>query len=167
MLHGIILARHAERLATTTRDEFAEETRSFFGSGVQLQELYLSPELLAKENWDDLAASAKWARTHADVLKDSHWIGGDPAKLETYGWAAWTPRLGVLTLRNPSARSATIVVEVQSAFELPTGTPTHFRITSAYADCASPVTRMDVSIPVKIALRPFQVLVLEAEPKKD
>ena len=70
MLHGIILARHAERLATTDRADFMSEARSFFGSGVQLQELYLSPDLLTRENWDDLARAAKWARANADILRD-------------------------------------------------------------------------------------------------
>jgi len=165
MLHGIILAHRADRLATATRVDFASETRSYFASGVQLQELYFSPELLSKENWDDLAASAKWAWANADVLKDSHWVGGDPAKLEVYGWAAWTPRLGVITLRNPSARAASIILNPASMLELPSNAPTHFVVASAYADTASPITEVDADTPVKIELRPFQVLVLELQPE--
>ena len=164
MLHGIILARHADRLATAERGDFASEVRSFFGSGVQLQELYLSPELLTKENWDDLAAAAKWARGNADVLKDAHWIGGDPARLEVYGWAAWSPRKGMVTLRNPSAHPARFALEPGAAFELPAGRRGRFRVTSAYADTAAPVAQLEVGRPTEIRLQPFQVLVLEARP---
>jgi hypothetical protein len=164
MLHGIILARHAERLATAERGEFASEARSFFGSGVQLQELYLSPELLTSENWDDLAAAAKWARGNADVLKDTHWIGGDPARLEPYGWAAWSPRLGIVTLRNPSARPARFVLEPGSAFELPADVKGRFHVTGAYTDTNPPITKLEAGHPMEILLKPFEVLVLEARP---
>ena len=34
----------------------------------------------------------KWSRSNAmDVLVDTHWVGGEPFKLEVYGWASWTP----------------------------------------------------------------------------
>jgi hypothetical protein len=41
-----------------------------------LQELYVSPDLLSNDDWNTIAAAAKWARTQADVLRDSHWVGG-------------------------------------------------------------------------------------------
>lgn len=164
MLHGIILAMHAERLATADPSDFASEVRSFFGSGVQLQELYLSPELLSKKNWDDLAAAAKWARAHADVLKDAHWIGGDPEKLEPYGWACWSPRGGIVTLRNPSDHEASFTLDAGAAFELPSNEAKHFRLSGACGDTETPVATLDADRRVEIRLRPFQVLMLEATP---
>ena len=167
MLHGIILAQHAERLATAERGDFASEIHSFFGSGVQLQELYLSPELLTKENWDDLATAAKWARANADVLKDAHWIGGDPAQLAPYGWAAWSSRMGIVTLRNPSGHPARFVLEPGFAFELPAGASSRFRMTGAFAGTAAPVARLESGHPVEINLQPFQVIVIEAHPSSE
>lgn len=164
MLHGIILARHAERLATAEPGDFTSEVRSFFGSGVQLQELYLSPELLSARNWDDLAAAAKWARACADVLRDAHWIGGDPAQLEPYGWAAWSPRLGIVTLRNPSDHPADFTLEAGAAFELPAGAPVRFHLRGAFADAPAPLARLEAGQPVTVRLQPFEVLVLEARP---
>lgn len=164
MLHGIILARHAERLATAERADFAGEVRSYFGSGAQLQELYLSPALLTQENWDVLATAAKWARAHADVLQDSHWIGGDPARLEPYGWAAWRPRGGIITLRNPSAHPASFTLEAGAAFELPSDAVRNFRVTGACGDATAPVSRLEAGRPIEITLRPFEVLVMEAHP---
>lgn len=167
MLHGIILARQAERLATAAPGDFTSEVRSFFGSGVQLQELYLSPELLTAENWDTLAAAAKWARENADVLKDSHWLGGDPARLEPYGWAAWGPRLGLVTLRNPSDRAARFTLEAGAAFELPAGAPHRFAVREAYTGTAVAPALWEAGRPVAIELQPFEVLVLEARPLTD
>jgi hypothetical protein len=63
--------------------------------------MYVTPSLLSAEDWDTIAEAAKWARANADVLVDSHWIGGDPNKLEVYGCASWSSRKGILTLRNP------------------------------------------------------------------
>jgi hypothetical protein len=77
------------RSTADTGDDFEKEVHSFFGSGTQLQELYITPALLTKANWDTLAESARWSRAHSETLKDTHWIGGDPDKLQVYGWAAW------------------------------------------------------------------------------
>ena len=74
--------------------------------------MYITPSLLTDANWDDLAEAAKWSRANADVLKDTHWIGGDPAWLEVYGWASWTPRKGILVLRNPSDKQQTIRIQL-------------------------------------------------------
>jgi len=164
MLHGIILARHAERLSTAGDEDFKCEVRSFFGSGVQLQELYLSPELVSQAGWDAIAGSAKWARASADVLQDAHWIGGDPAKLEPYGWAAWRPRAGIVTLRNPSSRPMTLTFDPKAALELPAGVNSAFTVTSAYADSRSPMARLEADKPVQILLQPFEVLVLQLAP---
>jgi hypothetical protein len=47
--------------------------------------MYITATLLSKQDWDELAQTAKWSRANAEVHKDSHWIGGDPAQLEVYG----------------------------------------------------------------------------------
>ena len=104
MLHGIIYAKDAEHLADDPSNDFAAEVHSFFGSGTQLQELYLTPSLLSTANWDVLAESARWSRTNAGTLVDTHWVGGDPGKGEVYGWASWSPQKAILTLRNPTSR---------------------------------------------------------------
>ena len=70
--------------------EIRHELRSFFASGTCIQELYITPKLLTPENWDDLAACASWAAKNADVLVDTHWVGGNPKKGEVYGWASWS-----------------------------------------------------------------------------
>ena len=67
---------------------FLNEVHSYFGSGTQLQELYITHSLLSKEDWDMLAEAAQWARRNAEVLIDTHWIGGDTRQLQVYGWAA-------------------------------------------------------------------------------
>jgi hypothetical protein len=123
MLHGLIFARFHQHLDKDPGNDFRNEIRSYFGTGTQLQEMYITPSLLTAANWDDLAEAARWSRANADVLQDTHWVGGDPAWREVYGWASWTPRKGILVLRNPGDREKTIRIKLQDAFELPQGAP--------------------------------------------
>jgi hypothetical protein len=164
MTHGIILAVNADGLDNDPGNDFENEVRSYFGGGTQLQELYLSPELLTQKNWDDIAAGAKWSRANAATLRDTHWLGGDPAKLEVYGWAAWSATKGILTLRNPSDRPASFTLDAGAAFELPVDAIRHFHVSSPFADTPSPLTELQAGTPVKIELAPFQVLILETAP---
>ena len=90
MLHGMIYAERHKQLSADPSNDFRNEIRSYFGTGTQLQEMYITPSLLSTQNWDDLAEAAKWSRANADVLKDTHWVGGDPAWQQVYGvdWVA-------------------------------------------------------------------------------
>jgi hypothetical protein len=129
MLHGIIYARHARGLDRDPGHDLADEVWSYFASGTGLQELYVSPDLLSSEDWDTVATAGKWARTHADVLRDSHWVGGDPARGEVYGWAAWMPQAAILALRNPSDHPQRLTIDLNAALEVPRGSPNRFRVT--------------------------------------
>jgi len=102
MLHGIIYAKENRRLNADPGHDFANEVRSYFGTGTQLQEMYITPDLLSAQDWDVLAEAARWSRTNAGVLKDVHWVGGDPGRLDVYGWAAWTPTKVMSKAAGPS-----------------------------------------------------------------
>ena len=110
----------------------------------------------------DLAEAARWARSNAQTLRDTHWIGGDPAKLEIYGWASWSPSKGILVLRNPSDKAQDIEIDVKRAFELPTGAPTTYQLSNPFR--AARFDRLEFSArnPRTITLLPFEVVVLES-----
>ena len=71
------------RTRRQNRPHLKNEARSYFANGTSLQELYLTPSMMTPEAWDDVADAAKWAHANADVLVDSHWVGGDPLKLRS------------------------------------------------------------------------------------
>ena len=142
MLHGIIYARSADKLNVDPKGDFTSEVRSFFGCGTQMQEMYITPKLLTPGNWDALAAAANWARENAETLRDTHWVGGDPAELKVYGWAAWSPRKGILTLRNPGGRPGSIAIDAAKVFELPDGAPRRYKLTSPYPDQRATVSSL-------------------------
>jgi hypothetical protein len=159
MLHGIIFAKQAEHLDDDPGDNLAEEVHSYFGSGTQLQELYVTPSLLHPADWDTIAAAARWSRARASILKDAHWIGGDPGNLEVYGWAAWSPDGWVITLRNPSAHAQTFALNLGTALELPAGSPNSYSAGDVFLQ-AAPET-ISTTVTKQIALKPFEVRVLE------
>lgn len=167
MLHGIIFGKQAQHLESDPEGDFADEVRSYFGTGTDLQELYITPSLLSKSDWDVLAEAAKWSRANAQVLKDTHWIGGDPARLEAYGWASWTPEKGIVVLRNPSDHEQSYALDVGKAFELPAGAIQTYRAHSPWiADEGKAEFELRAGQARSIELKPFEVLTLEAVPEK-
>ena len=144
---------------------FKDDVRAFFGSGTGLQELYIQPGKLTAEDWRVLAEAAKWSRANADVLVDTHWIGGDPSKQEVYGYASWSPRKGILMLRNPDDRHREFSLDVGSAFELPPKATTRFTLRSAWAeDGGKPALTAEAGKPLRVTFKPFEVVVLDATP---
>ncbi len=165
MLHGIIYARQAEHLADDPSHAFAHEVHSYFASGTQLQEMYITHSLLSDADWDILAEAANWSRRNAATLADTHWIGGDPAKLEVYGWAAWSPEKGIITLRNPSNRRQNFSLDVAHALELPPGAPAKFVARSPWQrDQKRKPFSLSAGQLHNFHLRPFEVLNFELAP---
>jgi hypothetical protein len=165
MLHGLIFARYAERLGDDPGHDFPDEVHSYFGTGTQLQEMYITPTLLSADNWDVLAEAAKWSRDNAQTLKDSHWIGGDPARLEAYGWASWSHEKAILTLRNPSDQPQDFTANLSTLLELPAGSTRAFAARSPWKkDSAAQVLTIPAKAQHTFHLQPFQVLTLELVP---
>jgi hypothetical protein len=162
MLHGIIYGRYDKRLNDDPGDDFANEVRAYFGGGTQLQEMYITPELMTAKNWDVLAEAARWSRENAEVLKDTHWVGGDPAWLQVYGWAAWSKEKSVLVLRNPSDKAQEMTLDVGNVLELPEGAARRFSARSPWKeDSGKETVDLRAGTPYRFELKPFEVVVLE------
>jgi hypothetical protein len=164
MLHGIVYGRKHKELSTDAGHDFANEVHSYFATGTQLQELYITPDILSAADWDTLAEAAKWARANAETLKDSHWVGGDPKKGEVYGWAAWSESKAILTLRNPSDKAQTLAIDIGKALELPVGAAQRYVARSVW-DARSERVLVAGRV-TSFRLRPFEVLTLEGIPKR-
>jgi hypothetical protein len=162
MLHGIIYAKQADGLKTDPGNDFADDVQSYFGTGTQLQEMYITPSLLTTANWNTLAYAAKWSRANAAILQDSHWIGGDPGKLQVYGWAAWAPSGWILTLRNPSNLAQNFPLDLKGALELPAGAPGAFTIELPFQSPQRASMRWRADRTISLHLKPFEVLTLES-----
>jgi len=167
MHHGVVHGRafQGDKVGKAGND-LKNEVRSYFANGASLQELYLTPSMMTTEAWDQVAASAKWAHAHADVLRDAHWVGGDPLKLEPYGYAAWNPRQATLMLRNPDDQPRTIALDADEVFDLPRATRTAtpaFELRSPYADQRLRALQLTAGAKVTVTLQPFEVLVFDTD----
>ena len=163
MHHGIVNGRFFQgEPIGKTGPHLKNEARSYFANGTSLQELYLTPSFMTSEAWNEVADAAKWAKANADVLADSHWIGGDPLQLQVYGYASWNKRKGTLMLRNPDDRPKMITLDIDSVFELPKGALQQYNLKSPYADQRIQKLSMAPKHPVQITLQPFEVLVFDA-----
>lgn len=166
MTQGVAYSRQGTAGDSTFNSEgFKDDVHAFFGSGTGLQELYIQPGKLTDEDWQVLVEAAKWSRANADVLVDTHWIGGDPSKLEVYGYASWSPRKGVVMLRNPDDREQEFLLDVVTAFEFPPDVPTMFALKSPWAeDASNPTATAESGKALRLTLKPFEVVVLDALP---
>lgn len=168
MMHGICISEVGyPKILEMDLKNISDGIWSFFASGTSLQELYINPHLLTTLMWNCLAAAAKWSHENADVLKDVHWIGGDPAKGEVYGYAAWNPRKGVFSLRNPSSVKKTFQVNLKDIFQLPEYSIYSFKLLNAITlnDKWSQKT-VQTTKTFSITLEPYELKVWNAIPVK-
>lgn len=162
MTQGVMFANHG--LPNEVNDLVAD-IRAFFASGTNCQELYITPSIMRPQDWDALAEAAKWSRVNEDALVDTHWVGGDPAKGEVYGWAAWSKRKGILSLRNPHERPGKITVDIGKVFELPAGAAKKYSLKSPWSEDAGRATIVIYAgKEFTFELKPFEVLVFDATP---
>ncbi|WP_279084361.1 enterotoxin [Gilliamella apis] len=165
MLHGIVYAKQAKNLDKESETDFADQVWSYFATGTQLQEMYITPELLTTQNWDTLATAAKWARTNKDVLFDSHWIGKDPTKLGVYGWAGWSKDKAIITLRNPSDKQQVYYLDLQNDLELPNNATDRFQIKIDYASKLHAKKPTTISKTAMLTLEPFETVIMSLTPQ--
>lgn len=165
MLHGMIYAKQAQGLSTDAGHDFPDEVLSYFGSGTQLQEMYITPSLLSASDWDILARAARWSRAHASILEDTHWVGGDPGKLQVYGWAAWNPSGWIITLRNPSNHAQDYALHLAPALELPAGAVTDFAVRQPFASSSTATMHWNAGHTVPLHMKPFEVRIYEWSPE--
>lgn len=166
MYHGICIADNGVPDSLEMNDkDIEDEIWSFFGTGTSLQELYVNPHKLNTNNWNCLAKAIKWAKSNEDIMVDTHWIGGSPGAGEIYGYASWSPEKAVLTLRNPSGKKQSILINVMEAFEI----PANFKksdydfFDAKTSDLKNPVLSGKL---IQIELQPFEVKVFNAIPAK-
>lgn len=163
MYHGICIGNTGIPGTLEMNDkDISDEIWSFFGSGTSLQEMYINPHKLNTANWDCLAKAISWSRENENAMVDVHWIGGDPAQEQVYGYAAWTPQKAYISLRNPSDVTKTFDVDVAVVFELPDKATTDYMFYDARTGERNQPLAQGRSF--RVVLEPFEVKVLDAVP---
>jgi hypothetical protein len=113
MTHGIIKGRYnLLGGANESLGSFCDEAMMYFGRGVMMWELYISPDVLSAGEWNAIASSVKWAKSNRGVLKKTRMVLGDPRKGEAYGYLHMTREKGILLVRNPGPAERTVRVNL-------------------------------------------------------
>ncbi len=172
MLCGMVYSQYGlGRVSVDKSDQsFADQAYSFFASGTQLQELYMSTKVMDKRKWNILAAAVKWAHANAETLRDTHWVGGNPYKYEIYGHASFDyrgvqegqPYKAILSLRNPSEKTVVFELPLEDVTEWKTEKIAAWEISRRVHGLA-PAEVVDDRL--KITLAPFSVEVMELNVK--
>ncbi|MBR5330001.1 MAG: hypothetical protein IKV13_00785 [Akkermansia sp.] len=174
MTHGTIITKNGPpRIMSKSPENCIKEIRTAFACGSGLQEIYADADLLAQEDgrlWDELAACIAWVRRNADVLEDTHWVGGNPWDKkkqdgDIYGWASWNPEKCTLALRNSSAQPKTLKATLRQILDVAPGFTGNVILKSSFADQRHLKGVMDrklnVDTEITITLDPMEVIVME------
>lgn len=175
MTHGFILSRWGAVSKNMDYDGIVREMRCAFACGSGMVELYNDYKLMdeIKDNqgnagalWKDLAECIKWQQEQADVLPDTHWVGGNPwdgKKANVYGWAAWNGKKSVLTLRNPSASAQSFTTTLREALEIPSYVRGKITLTHAFSQAelqGMPINKpIDIDTPLTLNLPSSSVFI--------
>lgn len=73
--------------------------------GTYFWELYFSYNMLSVSKWRINADAFRFIKNNAEILKNSVFIGTDPAAGGVYGYSAWGEGAGIVSLRNPSSKA--------------------------------------------------------------
>jgi hypothetical protein len=83
-----------------------------------------------------------------------------------YGWASWTPKKAILTLRNPSDKPQAIRLDPQIVFELPPQAVRQFTARSPWKeDAGKPPVKLSAGVAQEFRLGPFEVQTLDLTPQ--
>lgn len=104
--------------STASDRSFANEVWMSAGSGAPIK-LDIDHALMSDTWYSLLTDAMRWGRGSTDLLVDAHWIGGDPAKNQPYGYAAWRPGKAVLVVRNPARGPKKFIGNLTDWLELP------------------------------------------------
>ena len=152
---------------STDLDDLVDDIHMAAASGSQLQEFFVTPSMMPAEGWDAVAESITWLRENADVLVDTHWIGGDPNQGQIYGYASWSPRKGILVLRNPSDKGGEIGIDLKFSLDLPETAATRYRVVPRWQRSFRSEFTVIADKSFAVQLRPYEMIVLEVFPEKE
>ncbi|MBR1982416.1 MAG: hypothetical protein IKA23_06680 [Akkermansia sp.] len=179
MIHGTIITKNGPpRVMSQAPANCIKEMRTAFASGSSLQEIYADSDILNQDGgvlWDELAKCIAWVRRNADVLADTHWVGGNPWDKarkdgDIYGWAAWSPTKCTLSLRNSSDKEKTLSTTLRQVLDIPAEVTGSIILRSSFDDQRELSGIMgkavDVDTPINFTLQPMEVIVMEGAPAK-
>ncbi|EHO42426.1 hypothetical protein Calab_2819 [Caldithrix abyssi DSM 13497] len=166
MTHGIIKGKlNLLGGKNETLRDWMNNVVMYFSRGVMMWELYLSPEILSKEEWGFLAATMKWAHRNHKTLSNTVFLGGDPYQRKIYGYLHKGEDRSILILRNPFVQPQTISFEFARLFGKKEKRA--FMVETLYPQRSIKGEPLRPGQPLSFNLQGYEVLVLQFKPISD
>lgn len=165
MTHGIIHGKYC-RLGgeQETLREWSDCSVLYYGRGVQLKELYVTPEMMDRERWDILGAATRWAIEESELMNQVVMVGGSPAAGEVHGYVHWLGDRGLIVLRNPDVRARGIELAFDKSVRYRGAPEREFRGRVVYPFVEDLPTRFVSGRPAAFEVPGCSVLVVELQP---
>jgi len=166
MTHGIIKGRlNLLGGKDESIESFTNEVVMYFGRGVMMWELYISPDLLSDLEWAAIAKSLNWAKANKDVLTKTKMILGNPLKHEPYGYVHLSKEKGIIVLRNPYVESKQVELKLDSSIgELDSNKDYFVKVIYPYNKVLDEKFKYPGSL--NINLNGYEIIVLELLPSE-
>jgi len=164
MTHGIIKGRlNFLGGKNESLDSFSNAVMMYFGRGVMMWELYVSPDLLSNGEWNAIASSIKWAKANKRVLEKTRMILGNPIKDQAYGYLHMRKDKGILLLRNPDVSRRTVSIDMTPGLgDIDPSTEYYVKVIYPYNLILPNPVKMNQNLTVK--LNGYEVLAAELIP---
>jgi len=164
MTHGIIYADRCrvEQPGDTLRD-FSDYVVMYYGRGLQLKEWYITTTMMTPERWKVLGRATRWSEENLDTLAKTVYVGGNPAMGEAYGYVALDDDRGILTARNATAATQTLIVPIDRStlYGGPTGRDIAARIVYPYVESSGRIG--ETGEPIELTIPPYTTMVLHLD----
>jgi hypothetical protein len=135
----------------------------YFGRGVMMWELYISPDLLSDAEWDAISNSLKWVKANKDVLSKTKMILGNPLKREPYGYLHLTKEKGIILLRNPYVEEQKVSFKIDKSIgEMSEGKDYFIKIVYPYKKVLTEKFKYPGEF--KIDLNSYEIILIELIP---
>jgi len=148
-----------------TSDESEKEFREYIlmclSRGTGLIDLYLKVDALSEKDWDILADGLKWAHKSFPYFSNPKMHGGNPSKLEVYGYSGWNKNGGYISIHNPSDK----IINYQIALDRKIGVHDNknkYTVLSKLNNQEKTVEKMySYGDTLSISIQPKQVILLD------
>jgi len=166
MTHGIIKGKlNMLGGKDETLQNWTDNAVMYFSRGVMMWELYLSPEVLSRKEWETLAAAMHWAYANESLLKRTRFVGGNPYAREIYGYLHPGNREALLILRNPFVEPQTITLAYEDLFG--TANAHDFALEMIYPNYLLESETVKPNQPLRRTLQGYEVQVLRLKAVED
>ena len=129
--------------------------------GQALNELHISYSMMNKSKWRILSNVINWQKANFDILRNSKFIGGNPAENNIYGYFCWNNDSdGIIALRNPTDEKTALTL----TFNKLMGCPEDMKNVQRYNVFNSSPESFDsysYGDKLDLTLRPFEIKIIQ------